>query len=67
MDWRPGDRLTHRFNTDLGPGQVRVVEGRTLVVDFPETATSLRIAASSDAIRPLEFPVGSQALLGASR
>jgi ATP-dependent helicase HepA len=63
MDWKPGDRLTHRFNADLGPGLVTAVEGRTLVVVFPEAETSLRIAAGSDVLRPLEFPVGAQALV----
>jgi ATP-dependent helicase HepA len=63
MSWKPGDRLTHRFNPDLGPGLIDAVEGRTLLVSFPETGESLRIAADSDAIRPLEFPVGSQASL----
>jgi ATP-dependent helicase HepA len=66
MSWKPEDRLTHRFNPDLGPGLVHAVEGRTLVVHFPESGETLRIAAGSDAIRPLEFSVGSQALLHAS-
>jgi ATP-dependent helicase HepA len=63
MSWKPGDRLRHRFNPDLGPGLVESVEGRTLVVRFPEGGESLRIASDSDAISPLEFPVGSQAFL----
>ncbi len=63
MTWKAGDRLTHRFNSDLGPGLVHAVEGRTLVVHFPEAETALRFAADSDAIRPLQFPVGSQAML----
>ena len=66
MAWKAGDRLTHRFNPDLGPGLVHAVEGRTLVVHFPEADTELRLAAGSDAIQPLEFPVGSQAVLHSS-
>jgi ATP-dependent helicase HepA len=66
MSWKPGDRLRHRFNPDLGPGLVDAVEGRALVVSFPDSGESLRIAADSDAIRPLEFPVGSQASLRAT-
>jgi ATP-dependent helicase HepA len=66
MSWKPGDRLRHRFNPDLGPGLVRAVEGRTLVVHFPVTGESLRIAAGSDAILPLEFSVGSRGLLHGS-
>jgi len=64
--WKPGDRLRHRFNPDLGPGLVEAVDGRTLVVRFPDADESLRIAADSGAIRPLEFSVGSQALLRSS-
>jgi ATP-dependent helicase HepA len=63
MTWKPGDRLRHRFNPELGPGLVHSVDGRTLVVIFPESGESLRIAAASDAIQPLEFPAGSQARL----
>lgn len=63
MAWKPGDRLSHRFNPDLGPGLIRAIEGRNLVVDFPQTGTSLRLAANSDAIQPLELQVGSRALL----
>ncbi len=63
MSWKPGDRLRHRFNPELGPGQVRAVEGRTLVVHFPETGDSLRIAAGSDAIRRLVFEAGTPAEL----
>ena len=63
MPWRPGDRLRHRFNPDLGPGLIRSIEGRTLVIEFPEADTSLRIAADTDALAPLDFPVGSRATL----
>jgi len=66
MRWKPGDRLRHRFNPDLGPGVVETVERRTLVVLFPEAGGSLRIAHDSDAVLALEFPVGSQATLRAS-
>jgi len=66
MVWKAGDRLTHRFNPELGPGLIRAVEGRTLVVRFPEAETELRLAAGSDAIEPLQFPVGSQAVLHSS-
>ncbi|MDH3283217.1 MAG: SNF2-related protein [Acidobacteriota bacterium] len=61
--WKPGDRLTHRFNPDLGPGVVAAVDGRTLVVEFPGPGTSLRLAADSDAIVPLELGAGSAARL----
>jgi ATP-dependent helicase HepA len=48
--WSVGDRLTHRFNTELGTGHVNAVEGRVLVVHFPQSGTTLRLAAHSDAL-----------------
>jgi ATP-dependent helicase HepA len=48
--WSIGDRLTHRFNPELGTGRVTAIEGRILVVDFPEAKTTFRLAASNDAL-----------------
>ena len=64
--WQVGDRLVHRFNTDLGPGRVVAVEGRTLVVEFPASATTLRIAGASDALEPLVLRPGDRVRLEAS-
>lgn len=55
--WSVGDHLTHRFNTDLGTGRVTAIEGRILVVHFPEGRTTLRLASSSDALVPDAAPV----------
>ena len=55
---RPGDYLTHRFNPELGIGRVTAVEGRTLVVDFPRAKTTLRLAASTDALIPVDLSPG---------
>jgi ATP-dependent helicase HepA len=63
MIWKPGDRLTHRFNHELGPGRVVSVEDRSVVVEFPRSHTELRLAADSDALEPLELPPGSHAKL----
>ncbi len=48
--WAAGDYLTHRFNPELGVGRVTAVEGRALVVYFPRTGVTLRIASASDAL-----------------
>jgi ATP-dependent helicase HepA len=48
--WSVGDHLTHRFNPELGTGRVTAVEGRVLVVEFSKTGTTLRLAATSDAL-----------------
>ena len=52
--WKTGDHLTHRFNPELGVGHVTAVEGRALIVNFPRTGATLRIAASSDALTRVE-------------
>jgi ATP-dependent helicase HepA len=57
--WSVGDHLTHRFNADLGPGRVIAIEGRVLVVHFPQPGATLRLAAHSDALVPqAEAPRG---------
>ena len=63
VDWKPGDRLTHRFNPGLGPGLVQEIDGRTLVVGFPETGTTLRLALNTDALRRFEPTPGLRARL----
>jgi ATP-dependent helicase HepA len=50
--WSIGDHLTHRFNPDLGTGRVTAIEQRVLVVQFPRTGATLRLAANSDALVP---------------
>ena len=63
MAWKPGDRLTHRFNPDLGPGIVRAVEGRTVAVEFAASGELLRLAAGTDALVPLQLRVGARVRL----
>jgi ATP-dependent helicase HepA len=63
MEWQLGDRLRHRFNPDLGPGLISAIEGRTVVVEFPNTGAVLRLAATSDAIEPLEIREGTRGRL----
>jgi len=50
--WSVGDHLTHRFNAELGTGRVTAIEGRILVVHFPQEGATLRLAAASDALVP---------------
>ena len=50
--WSVGDHLTHRFNPELGLGRVTAIEGRVLVVHFPHTGATLRLAGSNDALLP---------------
>src|SRR5688572_26364941 len=56
--WAPGDHLTHRFNPELGIGRVTAIDGRTLVVEFPNTGSTLRLAAGSDALVQVDAATG---------
>jgi ATP-dependent helicase HepA len=56
--WKPGDYLTHRFNPELGIGRVTSLEARALVVEFPRSGTTLRLAANTDALVPVDLSPG---------
>ena len=56
--WATGDYLTHRFNPGLGIGRVTAVEGRAVVVEFPRSGTTLRLAADTDALLPVDLGSG---------
>jgi ATP-dependent helicase HepA len=56
--WKTGDYLTHRFNPELGIGRVTAVEARVLLVDFPRSDTTLRLAADTDALAPVDLSPG---------
>jgi len=56
--WTPGDRLTHRHNPELGIGRVVSVDARAVVVEFPRTGTTLRLAGHSDALARLDLEPG---------
>lgn len=60
--WKPGDRLTHRFNPDLGPGRVVSTQGRRISVEFPDAGVTLSLAADSDALQPLVLQPGTRAI-----
>ena len=56
--WRPGSKLAHPFNPELGPGEVTEVDGRFLVVWFPEVEREMRLAAEGSGLAPLELAPG---------
>jgi ATP-dependent helicase HepA len=58
VSWHAGDYLTHRFNPELGIGRVERIEGRVLVIAFPRSSTTLRVAANTDALVPADLHVG---------
>lgn len=64
--WKPGDRLTHRFNPELGPGEVVEILGRNVQVRFPDSGQTLAFAIGSDALIPLALEPGTRARLDGS-
>ncbi|MCH6561642.1 MAG: DEAD/DEAH box helicase family protein [Myxococcales bacterium] len=64
--WRPGSKLAHPFNPELGVGVVRSVEGRFLVVYFPSAERELTLAAEGAGLTRLILPEGARARLLAS-
>ncbi|MBY0494340.1 MAG: hypothetical protein K2Y23_08995 [Cyanobacteria bacterium] len=62
-----GSYLSHRFNPELGIGRVVAVEGRALVVEFPRSGTTLRFAANTDALLPVDLRPGRRVRITATR
>jgi ATP-dependent helicase HepA len=56
--WKTGDYLTHHFNPELGIGRVTALEARALLVEFPRSGTTLRLAANTDALSPVDLSPG---------
>src|SRR3954469_8955188 len=67
MSWTAGDYLTHRFNPDLGIGRIKAVEHRALVVEFPRSGTTLRLAPTTDALAPIDLSPGRPVRLVATK
>ena len=65
--WTVGDHLTHRFNPELGIGRVTAIDGRSIVADFPRSGTTLRLAASTDALVPVDLSPGRPVRVSATR
>ena len=65
--WKSGDYLTHRSNPELGIGRVTALEGRTLLVDFPRTRSTLRLARDTDALVPVDLSPGRPVRITATR
>ena len=61
--WRPGNKLVHPFNPELGTGLVIAVEGRYLTVYFPAVDREVTLAAEGAGLEPLVMPPGARARL----
>jgi ATP-dependent helicase HepA len=58
VNWKTGDYLTHRFNPELGVGLVTGLEARSVLVEFPRSGTTLRLATGTDALLPVDLSPG---------
>jgi len=56
---RPGDKILHAFNRELGPGVVQEVAGRRLTVHFPRTGDTLQFASGNHPFVPLTLQPGA--------
>lgn len=61
--WRPGSKLVHPFNPELGVGLVRSVEGRFLVVYFPAVEQELTLTGEGAGLERLVLSQGARARL----
>jgi len=61
--WRPGSKLLHPFNPELGVGVVREVEGRFLTVYFPAVEREVVLSATGAGLSRMVLPAGAVARL----
>src|SRR5262245_5777254 len=59
MAFHPGDKVLHRFNRDLGPGEVVAVRGGRLRVHFPRRGETIEFAERDHAFTELVLPPGA--------
>jgi ATP-dependent helicase HepA len=58
--WRPGSKLFHPFNPELGVGVVRHVDGRHLQVWFPDAEQELTLTAEGGVVQRLVLRPGGR-------
>jgi ATP-dependent helicase HepA len=54
--FRPGDKVRHRYNRDLGPGEVVAVAARRLSVHFPRGDQTSQFSLDDHGLAPLSVP-----------
>jgi len=59
MAFHPGDKVLHRFNRDLGPGEVVSIERGRLRVHFPRRGETIEFAERDHAFTELVLPPGA--------
>ncbi len=56
---RPGDKVLHPYNRELGPGEVVECSRQRMTVRFPRADTVLVFASEGHPLVPLELPPGA--------
>lgn len=56
---RIGDKILHQFNRELGPGEVRAIEGGRMRIWFPRLDQTLQFALADNAFVPLTISPGA--------
>ena len=59
MTFNPGDKVLHRFNRDLGPGEVVAVERGRMRVHFPRRNETIEFSVRDHAFTALVIPPGA--------
>jgi ATP-dependent helicase HepA len=54
--FKPGDKVLHEYNRELGPGVVESVAGGRMRVHFPRSGDTLVFSLKEPAFRVLDFP-----------
>ncbi|HSH69574.1 MAG TPA: helicase-related protein [Deferrisomatales bacterium] len=57
--FRPGDKLQHLYDRDLGPGEVLAVGPRRMTVRFPRSGQELVFSVADHPFAPLQLPQGA--------
>ena len=57
--FQPGDKILHRFNRELGPGEVVEVENERIRIRFPRREEVLEFSLRDHALTPLVLPEGA--------
>jgi ATP-dependent helicase HepA len=57
--FQPGDKVLHKFNPELGPGEVLGVTGERMRIHFPRGGEILEFSLRDHAFSPLVLPEGT--------
>lgn len=57
--FQAGDKVLHRFNPELGPGEILEVTGERMRIHFPRGGETLEFSLRDHAFAPLVLPAGT--------